>query len=206
MHHIMAKFWWILALRGILGILLGLTALVWIVNLEAVPMDLFGSPLLFKPAAVIATLLLLIGLYAFIDGLFAFLLGVQDYGEGRRWAALAAEGTASMALGLAIGVWPSATLALLYGITAWAVVTGALEILQGLDLNEYKERRGPFFLEGLCSIVFGLAIALFHTGVILAYLLGAFAFFSGFPLLVLALRLRVFACGRRAGNKSYKYV
>lgn len=196
MHHIMAKFWWILALRGILGILLGLVALVWIWNLETTPMDLFGPALSFKPAAVVATLLLLIGLYAFIDGLFALLLGAQDYGGGRRWGTLVAEGIASMVLGLAIWAWPSATLALLYGITAWAVVTGVLEVLQGLDLNEYKERRGPFFMAGLCSIVFGFAIALFHTGVTLAYLLGAFAFLSGFPLVALALRLRVFARSR----------
>lgn len=193
MHHIMAKFWWILALRGALGILLGLTALVWIWNLEATPMDVFGLSLFFKPAMVLATLLVLIGLYAFVDGLFALLLGAQDYGEGRRWGTLVAEGMASMILGLAIWIWPGATLALLYGITTWAVVTGILEILQGLDLNEYKERRGPFFLEGLCSILFGLTIALFHTGVTLAWLMGAFAFLSGIPLMVLAVRLRSFA-------------
>jgi len=203
MHHIMTKFWWILALRGILGILLGLTALFWIVNLETIPIDIFGTALLFKPAAIVATLLLLIGLYAFIDGLFAFLLGIQDYGDGRRWGALVAEGMASMALGLSIWAWPAATLALLYGITAWAVATGILEVLQGLDLNEYKERRGPFFVEGLCSIGFGLAIAMFHTGVTLAYLLGAFAFLSGLPLLVLALRLRHFVPSRRAGKKKF---
>lgn len=199
MHHIMAKFWWILALRGVLGILLGLTALVWIWNLEMTPMDLFGLSLFFKPIAVVATLLLLIGLYAFVDGLFAFLLGVQDYGDGRRWGALVAEGMASMILGLSIWIWPGATLVLLYGISVWAVVTGILEILQGLDLNEYKERRGPFFLAGLCSVVFGLAIALFHSGVTLAWLMGAFAFLSGIPLMVLALRLRPFAkTGRTA--------
>jgi|SRR5579871_172833 len=200
MHHIMAKFWWILALRGVLGVILGLVALVWIWNLEIMPLDLFGPGLSFKPAAVVATLLLLISLYAFIDGLFALLLGVQDYGEGRRWGTLAAEGMVSMVLGLSIWFWPGATLALLYGITVWAVVTGVLEVLQGLDLNEYRERRGPFFLEGLCSIVFGLAISLFHTGVTLAYLLGAFAFLSGIPLMVLALCLKTFAGGRRLGR------
>lgn len=202
MHHIMAKFWWILALRGLLGILLGLGALVWIWYLETAPMDQSGLSPFFKPAEVVATLLLFIGLYAFVDGLFALLLGAQDYGDGRRWGTLVAEGTASMILGLAIWFWPSASLPLLYGITVWAVVTGVLEILQGLDLNEYKERRGPFFLEGLCSIIFGFAIALFHTGVTLAFLMGAFAFISGIPLMALSLRLRSFAKFSGPQNKS----
>jgi uncharacterized membrane protein HdeD (DUF308 family) len=199
MHHIMARFWWILALRGLLGILLGLAALVAIGSIESTPMDLFGLGIFFKPAAVVATLLLLIGLYAMVDGLFAFLLGIQDYGEGRRWGSLAGEGMVSMVLGLSIWIWPGATLFLLYGITAWAVVTGILQILQGLDLNEYKDRRGPFFLAGLCSIAFGLAIALFHSGLTLAWLMGTFAFLSGVPLLVLAVRLRHFA---KSGSAS----
>lgn len=200
MQHIMAKFWWILALRGALGIFLGLAALVWIWNLEVTPMDLFGLSFSFKPAMVVATLLLFIGIYAFVDGFFALLLGAQDYGDGRRWGILVAEGITSMVLGISTWVWPSASLVLLYVIATWAVMTGILEIIQGLDLNEYKERRGPFFMAGLCSIVFGFAIALFHTGVTLAWLLGAFAFLSGIPLMVLALRLKSFAKTRRASK------
>lgn len=196
MHHIMARFWWILAVRGILGLLLGATAMAWIWSLDRPSLDWLGWAL-FKPTAIVVSLIFFVGLYAFMDGLFAVVLGVQDYGDGRRWGAMIIEGVVSVLLGLSTWFWPSAIFALLYGICVWAVLTGILEIAQGLDLNEYKERRGPFFLEGICSIFFGAAIALFHSGVTVVWLMGGFAFLSGIPLTILALRLRPFSKVRR---------
>src|SRR6185503_7483048 len=148
-HHIMSKFWWILVLRGVLGILLGLTAIVWILALDQVLPDVLGYFLFFKTVAILSTLVLFLGSYAFIDGNFAILLGAQDYGKGRRWWTLIAEGLVSVGLGVLAWLWTDRTvLILLYWIGAWAVVTGFLEIAQAFDLNEYKDRRRSFFLAG----------------------------------------------------------
>lgn len=117
MHHIMAKFWWILAARGILGILLGLAAIGWIITLNGYYPDGFGLSLFAKWATIVATLVLVLGLYAFLDGLFAILLGVQDYGDGRRWWALIMEGLLSIELGILAWLKPeSAVLVLLYWV------------------------------------------------------------------------------------------
>ena len=194
MHHIMARFWWILALRGVLGILLGLTAITWILELNGMNADVFGLSAFLRPAALLATVILLLGLYAFIDGLFAVLLGVQDYGDGRRWWTLIIEGTVSIGLGIATWMKPEATvLVLLYLVAGWALLTGVLEVLQAVDIHEYKERRAPLYLAGVCSILFGVAIfSLRVGGATLVWWVALYAFTFGIPLLVLAIRLRHF--------------
>jgi len=195
MHHIMAKFWWILAVRGILGVLLGLASFAWILALDGYYPDVFGLSLFAKWVSILATLVLLLGFYAFIDGLFAVLLGVQDYGKGRRWWALIVEGFLSIGLGVFTWIKPEiAVLFLLYWIVAWALLTGILEIVQANALNEYEDRRRPLLFAGLSSVLFGVLILFFHvSGIALVWLMAFYAFASGIPLLVLASRLRGFA-------------
>jgi len=195
MHHIMARFWWILALRGGLGILLGLASLGWILILGGFRPDLFGSTLFAHWAGILGTLILLLGMYAFLDGAFSVILGAQDYGEGRRWWALVGEGIISLALGAAVLLKPDlAAMTLLYWLAAWALLTGILEIRQAFNWAEYEQRRTPFFFAGLCSLFFGLMVLLVGAGGIpLVWLTAAYAFASGIPLMVLALRLRRYA-------------
>lgn len=194
MHHLMAKFWWILFIRGLLGILLGFTSVAWLVTLSQPSVDLFGLNMFFRQTALIATLLLLLGLYAFLDGTFALVLGLQNYGEGRRWPTLIVEGFLSIGLGLLAWIKPDmGALVLLYWIAAWGLFTGLLEIMQGFELNEYRDRRKPFLFAGLISSLFGICILCFHTaGSQLIWLMGIYAFLFGIPLLVLGLHLRRF--------------
>jgi uncharacterized membrane protein HdeD (DUF308 family) len=200
MHHLMARFWWILTLRGAFGILLGLASAGWIIYLNHGSADIFGLSLFLRPAALVATLILLLGAYALVDGLFAILLGAQDYGDGRRWWSLIVEGILSVGLGLLTWWRPNVTvLVLLYWIAAWALFTGLLEILQGFELNEYRDRRKPFLFAGLCSVAFGALVYGYRLGgETLLWLMGGYAFLFGIPLLRLGFRLRVFARKARA--------
>lgn len=198
-HHIMAKFWWVLAGRGGVGILLGLAALWKIGTLESSSPDLFGMTLFMRPTSVLATLILFLGAYVILDGLFSILLGIQDYGKGQRWWPLILEGLASLALGSFTWLDPGKTvLVALYGIAAWAFITGLLEIGQGLDLNEYRDRRPYFLAAGTCSILFGVLVLIFQvTGMALVWLIGSYATLFGAILLTAALRLRRFVPTRR---------
>ena len=199
MHHIMAKFWWILAFRGILGILLGIASLVWIWDLNRPTVDVFGLSLFLRPAAIAGTLIVLLGLYAFMDGLFSILLGAQDYGEGRRWGTLILEGILSIGLGLVAWLRPEvAAPSLLYWIAAWAVSTGLMEIIQASDLNEYQERKRPLLFAGFCSMAYGLSVLYLRVGgSALVWATGLYAFLFAIPLLVLAFRLRPFVKSAR---------
>ena len=197
-HHIMAKFWWILFGRGTLGGLLGIGALAWAIRLQNSQNDLFGLSIFLKPASILATLLLLLGCYAFLDGLFSLVLGIQDYGGGKRWNSLLIEGLLSIALGVWTWVQPEkGALVLFYWIAAWALLTGALEIHQALDLTEYKDRKRPLLMAGTISLIYGLSILLFRpAGIGLVVLTGFFAFLFGLPLLYLGLRLHRFTHGK----------
>lgn len=195
MRHLPARFWWILVLRGILGLLLGLEAFWLVSGLVWEPQDLFGFNSLLAPEEIWTTLIFLLGLYAFLDGLFAIVLGAQDYGGGKRWWGLVAEGAFSIGLWIVTWLRPGPTLmVLLYWIAIWAVVTGFLEMNLGLRGTEYRDRRGPFFYAGLCSVAFGLSVlAPGVSGITLLWIFGLFAFFFGVPLLVLGFHLRRFA-------------
>jgi uncharacterized membrane protein HdeD (DUF308 family) len=199
MHHIMAKFWWILAARGALGVLLGVLALFMVVDVQQPTLNLFGLNLFIRPAVIVAHLVTLLGLYAFLDGLFAVVLGSQNYGEGRRWPSLILEGSVSILLGAVTWLWPGLSImALLAWIAGWAVATGILEMAQGLDVNEYKDRRALFFMTGAVSVVYGLLVAFAELrGVDLLWLTGAYAFLSGIPLLVMAFHLKHYVRRKR---------
>lgn len=201
-HHIMTKFWWILTARGALGVLLGVSTFVWAISLCNRHCDTFGVSIFLRPIAVLATLLLLFGTYAFLDGAFALALGLQDFGGGRRWNSLILEGILSIGLGVWTWVSPnSGVLVLFYWIASWALVTGFLEIHQALDLTEYRERKHPYLIAGAVSIAYGLLALFFHSGgMALVWLTGGYAFLFGIPLLALGLRLRDYS--RRKGGSS----
>jgi uncharacterized membrane protein HdeD (DUF308 family) len=191
-HHIMGRYWWILVARGWAGILLGLAAFWNISRMESGASDLFGMSLFVRPASILATLILLLGAYAILDGLFSILLGVQDYGAGKRWPGLVLEGVASLGLGTFTWLVPGTTVLLaLYGVAAWAFVTGLLEIGQGLELNEYRDRRPYFITAGALSILFGLLVLVFQVGGMgLVWTLGAYALLFGAILIAAGMSLK----------------
>lgn len=194
MHHLMAKWWWILFVRGLLGILLGLVSAAWLASLSVPTVDLFGLNMLFRQAALLATLLFLLGSYAFLDGVFSLVLGSQDLGDKTHWKTLIAEGFLSIGLGIFAWMRPDpGAMALLYWIGAWAFLTGLLEIQQGFELNEYRDRRKTFLFAGMVSALFGICVIWFHPeGAQLVWLVTIYAFLFGVPLLTLGLHLRRF--------------
>lgn len=197
-HHIMAKFWWIFFGRGALGVLLGAGALAWTQYLGSQRGDLFGMSIFLQNASILATLLLMLGCYAFLDGLFSLALGAQDYGGGKRWNSLLLEGALSIALGIWTWTQPEkGALVLFYWIATWSLVTGALEVQQSFDLTEYRDRKRLFLWAGTVSILYGAAIFLLRPGGIrLVVATGLFMLLFGIPLLVLGLRLRHFTHGK----------
>ena len=98
------------------------------------------------------SLVLLFGAYAIIDGVLALVLAsrrVQPRG------APIARGIASIAAGIIAFVWPGITaFALLIVIAAWAIVSGALELVMAIQMRRQLEGEWLLGLEGVLSIVF----------------------------------------------------
>jgi hypothetical protein len=101
MLRIVTHYWWMILLRGILAILFGIAAFIW-------------------PGLTIEVLVLLFDAYALVDGIFAVIVGIQQYGENERWWINLLEGIAGIVLGVLTLLWPGTTATVLLAfIAAW---------------------------------------------------------------------------------------
>ena len=117
----LTRKWRLLALRGMVAVLFGWAALVW-------------------PGATLTALALLVGAYALVDGLLALIVSRLDRHEFDHGWVLLLKGLAGIATGLLTLLWPSVTAqTLLYLIAAWAILTGALEVVAAVDLRNIVE-------------------------------------------------------------------
>lgn len=171
----LARYWWVVAVRGVAAVLFGLMAIIW-------------------PAITVTVLVLLFGAYALVDGvlaLFTALFG-GDSSEGRRpWLAL--EGVAGVLTGVLTFLWPGiTTLVLLWLIAAWVLVTGVLEIVAAARLRREIEGEWLLGLSGVLSVVFGILLVIWPTAgaVTVVWLIGIYAVVFGVALIALSLRLR----------------
>ena len=172
---ILARNWWVLALRGLVAIVFGLLAFLW-------------------PGITLWALILLFGAYMLLDGVFAIVAGVRAAGNEARWWLLLVEGILGVLAGIVAFLWPGLTaLALLYFIAAWAIVTGIFEIVGAIRLRREIEGEWALILGGALSVLFGVLLIAIPApaGILsLVWLIGAYAVAFGVLLLILAFRLR----------------
>lgn len=171
--EVLQENWWVIALRGLMGIVVGIIAFVMTLPTMIAIVWLFGA-------------------YAFLDGLFN-LVSVWRQGQARPWWAMALEGVLGIGAGIISFIWPGITaLALVYLVAAWALVTGVLEIVAAIRLR--KEIKGEWMLalSGVLSLTLGVlfAIAPDAGAVSLVWLWGAYTAAFGILLIWLSFRLR----------------
>lgn len=174
MALVLSTNWWALAIRGLLAILFAICTFLW-------------------PGITLAVLVLIFGVYAFMDGVFAIVAAVRAVRGHRRWGALLVEGIAGVLAGLCAWLIPGITLAVLVLlIAAWAIITGVFEIVAAVRLRKHIPQEWLLILMGVVSILFGvlLYIAPLTGAVVLVWWLAAYALIFGVLMLVLAFRLR----------------
>jgi uncharacterized membrane protein HdeD (DUF308 family) len=172
LSDILAESWWLVGLRGILAIIIGLICLL-------------------TPGIAIGALILLFAAYMLVDGLFAIAAGIRNARNGERWGLLLFEGLVDIAAAAVAFLWPGLTLVVLIWIIAiWAIISGALMLSAAFTL---KQDHGRWWLAlgGICSLIFGvlLVIAPLVGAFVLIWWLGAYALIFGVLLLVLAFQL-----------------
>ncbi|MBX6331412.1 MAG: DUF308 domain-containing protein, partial [Gemmatimonadaceae bacterium] len=173
-----ARNWWVVALRGVAGVL-------------------FGIFTFFAPGISIAALVLLFGAYALVDGVLAIASAFRRRGIGRWWVLLL-EGVVDVAAAVVTFVWPAITaLALLYVIAVWALLTGILEIAAAIRLRRVITGEWLLVLSGVLSLVLGVLLIAFPSAGAVAVVvwIGAYALVFGLLLIVLGFRLRAWARG-----------
>lgn len=171
MKNLLAQYWWLIALRGVLGILFGIIALV-------------------VPVATILALVILFSAYMLVDGAFALYAAYQAARQKKKWGLLVLQGLANIAAGAVAFLWPGLTvLAFVLLLAAWTIVSGCLQLAAAFRIDQ---GRWWFVLGGIASVIFGiLLIASPLTGaVVLTWWMGAWAVVFGAFLVVAAFRLR----------------
>ncbi|MCJ7597442.1 MAG: HdeD family acid-resistance protein [Methyloceanibacter sp.] len=172
LSEVLAESWWMVGLRGILGIIFGLICL-------------------FATDIALMSLILLFSAYLLVDGLFAIAAGIRNARNGERWGLLLLEGLVDIAAAAVAFLWPGLTLVVLIWIIAiWAVISGGLMLASAFAL---KKDHGRWWLAlgGICSLIFGalLIVAPLVGAFVLIWWLGAYALVFGVVLLVLDFQL-----------------
>jgi uncharacterized membrane protein HdeD (DUF308 family) len=168
----LAKKWWVLLIRGILLIIIGLLA--------------FVSPL---------TWVVFVGIYILIDGITMLLSGFSDQPAGQsRWPLLIL-GILGLIAGLVI-LWNPELggVTLTYIIAAWAVVGGILTIISAIRVRAEIDNEWWLVISGVLAVIFGILV---FTNVLagiltIAWVFGVFAVVVGILSIIFAFRVRDF--------------
>jgi uncharacterized membrane protein HdeD (DUF308 family) len=173
MSRFVSKVTTMLAIRGVLAILFGIVALAW-------------------PGITLMALVTLFGAFALVDSIGALVAAITDAASPLPRGVLALDGVAGIAAGVVTFFFPAITsLALLYIIAAWALITGSL-LIGAAAVGPRFAPAWLMLLDGAISVVFGIALIASPGSGILAivWALGLYGIASGVGLLVGSFGLR----------------
>jgi uncharacterized membrane protein HdeD (DUF308 family) len=173
LRAVLVQNWWAVAIRGVLGIAVGVIAFV-------------------MPGPTMLALVLLFAAYMLVDGIFAIIAAIRAGRQHERWGLLVLEGLADIVAGAIAVLWPGITvLAFVLLVAAWAIVSGGLVLAATFRLD-IDHGRWWLVLGGVASIVYGvlLIVAPLIGALVLTWWFGAYALVFGFALLILSFRLK----------------
>lgn len=174
MLGLVARDWWVFAIRGIAAIVFGILAFVW-------------------PETTLTVLVILFGAYVFVDGIALLVALARGDTLARQHAwSVGIMGVLGIVAGVITFVAPGVTaLSLLYIVAFWSIAMGTFQVISAIALR--RELNGEFWmaLGGVVSIVFGVLLVAFPgEGLIsLVWLVGIWAIVFGGSSLALAYRL-----------------
>jgi len=166
--------WWVLLIRGLVAIVVGILAMAW-------------------PDITLLSLVCLFAIFSILDGLFGIFLGFRGESDGTVWWTMVILGVLAVAGGIAAFVWPGLALSVLAAIVAvTAIARGAFEIYAAIRLRHEIDDEWILGLSGLMSVIFGgLIMYRPDAGLFaIAILIGAYMTALGIFGVALALRLR----------------
>ncbi len=122
----LVQHWWVFVLRGVVAIIFGIAAFTW-------------------PHLTIATLILLFGAYALVDGAFLIISAISGWSHIEDPWLILLEGLLGIGIGVVTFHAPTVTiLGLLIFIAAWSLATGVLEIASAMRLRIERRLRVIF--------------------------------------------------------------
>lgn len=164
--------WWTLAARGALAILFGIVALVW-------------------PGITLQVLVVVLGVFLIVDGIFAAVFAINAPSGAR--TPFVIEAITGIGLGLIALVWPDATLLILTLLVgAWALVRGLFTVFGASQLPADRPGKGWVIAGGVLTALFGVLVLLWPISgaFAMAIVAGCYAIAIGILLIVAAWGVR----------------
>jgi uncharacterized membrane protein HdeD (DUF308 family) len=161
----------------------------WLVLIQGIILLILGGYLLAYPLQTLFVLLIFLGAYFFVGGIFAIIsAAVTKHDVG--WKILL--GILGIIFGLLILTYPYYStllvlplLAILIGV--WALIMGFIWLFRGFGMKDW----GSAIL-GIIGIIFGIIILAnpLVTAVVLPYIIGSFAIIGGIAAIIISFTLR----------------
>jgi uncharacterized membrane protein HdeD (DUF308 family) len=174
MLDVVSRKWWVLLLRGLGFIALGVIAMMW-------------------PGIPLMALVVLFAVFSLIDGAASVVLGMRGEPNGTMWWTMIFLGVLALAAGIVAIAWPQITMLVLLSIVAaFAIVRGIFEIVAAVKLRKQIDDEWILGLSGAASVLFGVLLMArpLEGLVVLAILIGAYMLALGVLAVALSLRLR----------------
>ena len=180
----LAKKIWIFAIiRGVLGIIFGLIALL-------------------SPIATAVALAIVIGAYAIVNGVFDIIEAIRHRGSSSMVFRIVL-GAVSILFGILVLVWPGISLAILVIMVGiWAIIIGIIQIVASVRHRAVPHSGWVWgIIGGALSILFGILVLIWPgTGLVsIIWIVGIWAIVWGITLVVLGVQLRRAASTTEAG-------
>lgn len=173
MHQLLSENWWVVAIRGILGIGFGLVTLL-------------------LPGMTFEILVLSFGIYALLDGIFTLTSVFRSGGQRKRGWALILEGLLNLVAGVLTFLIPALSAQFIVILIAvWGVTTGLSEIGAAIRLRREIVGEWLLGLGGILSVIFGVLmfIASGFGPIVAIVLISFYAIVFGLVVLMLSVRL-----------------
>lgn len=174
MSSLFTQYWWIFLLRGVFAVLLGILALL-------------------MPGITFTTLVIFLGAYILVDGVFSVITAISGRKTMEYWGWVLAIGLLSIVAGILTFFYPFLTgTALIYLVGCWAMLIGLLEIIVAVRLRKVIRGEGWYILAGILAIAFGILLLAnpIAGAITLTLIFGVYALLFGVMLIWLAIRFR----------------
>jgi uncharacterized membrane protein HdeD (DUF308 family) len=168
-----SRSWWILLLRGLFAVVLGILVFT-------------------RPALTLAVVVKAFGIYALVEGASSLFAAMRGWSyRDDRWLLLL-----EAAVGIVVGIitlrTPGITaMVLIFFIAIWALGTGVLRIVEAIRLRREISGEVWLVLGGLASVLFALLVLTqpLAGAIVMLRLIAAYALILGMTEVMLAFRL-----------------
>lgn len=140
MLAMLSKYWWVLVIRGVVAFAFGVFAFAW-------------------PQETIATLVLVFGATALVDGAVAVAASLAGRRLAGDWWVLLLQGLFGVGVGVLTLFNPAITaVALVMYIAVWAIGMGALQVLAAVRLRHDITGEWWLAIGGVAGVAFGILL------------------------------------------------